>query len=376
MNKIQLTYINAVALSGLFLAGSAYAACPADVSTLTPGTWCEAPNSHLSSVAPAGWSANVMNPWSSAAYDTKRDRLIVWGGGHSDYSGNEIYVFDVNTLKWQRLNNPSDPPGVDTAYAPDGGPTSRHTYNYIEYVPSIDRFCSFGGAGFYSSGQTGTNNTDCFNFDTLRWERKASVPSNGGYIIGAKAVFDPVSQKVYHQTGLGGAFSSYDPATNTWQVQNAYSYMDYYLTAAIDPVRRKMIAVGVNQQVMWDLKNPTAGYTTLSTSGDTTITSAQSPGVVYDPVSDKFVAWSGGANVYTLNMDTRVWTRVAPASTNTVIPTAANNTGTYGRFRYIPSKNAFIVVNSIDENVFIYKLSTGQVVAPPQAPAKPTLTIK
>jgi hypothetical protein len=38
-----------------------------------------------------------MAAWGGGAHDTKRDRLIVWGGGHGDYGGNELYAFDVNT---------------------------------------------------------------------------------------------------------------------------------------------------------------------------------------------------------------------------------------------------------------------------------------
>jgi hypothetical protein len=31
-------------------------------------------------------------------------------------------------------------------------------------------------------------------------------------------------------------------------------------------------------------------------------------------------------------------------------------TGTYGRFQYVPSRNAFILVNAVDQNVYFYKL--------------------
>jgi hypothetical protein len=47
-----------------------------------------------------------------------------------------------------------------------------------------------------------------------------------------------------------------------------------------------------------------------------------------------------------------------PAPTNTITPTAPNQNGTYGRFRYVPSKNVFIVVNSVDENVYFYKFTS------------------
>lgn len=384
MMRLKRAWITLVL--GMAVVGGAHAACPTDIKDLAPGNWCQVPNSHMRSVAydwPAGVTytqngvgvAGVMSLWSGGAYDTKRDRLVVWGGGHFGYAGNEIYAFDVNGQKWVRVNDPSIPVGDNTPYAPDGGPTSRHTYDYVEYVPSIDRFCSFGGAGFYSDGQHGTNNTDCFNFDALKWERKAAIPDVGTTTIGSKAVFDPVTQRVFLQTGLGGTFSSYDPSTDKWSILVSNSYMDYYLTVAIDPVRRKMIAVGDGKQVIWDLNKPGAGYSTLSTSGETAIINTQAPGIVYDPVTDRFVAWAGGPNVYTLNMDSLIWTRVSPAATNTATPTAAEGTGTYGRFRYIPSKNAFIAVNSVDEDVYFYKLAPGQSKRP-ATPGTPTVSIR
>ena len=92
---------------------------------LKPGEWYQVPNSHLYDVRPSGWSANVMEPWSGGAFDTKRDRLLVWGGGHGDYSGNEIYAFDLAQLKWIRLSDPSANTGGDecSGLYPDGRPS-------------------------------------------------------------------------------------------------------------------------------------------------------------------------------------------------------------------------------------------------------------
>src|SRR6516225_3263064 len=101
-------------VSCMLLASAGVHAGP--IQDLAPGTWYEFPNSHLSSVvpspAPAGDPANIMNAWSGGVYDTDREQLIIWGGGHSDYSGNEVYSFGPLTSAtptWQRLTDPSEP---------------------------------------------------------------------------------------------------------------------------------------------------------------------------------------------------------------------------------------------------------------------------
>src|SRR5215467_3275959 len=86
------------ALAGL----SSPRAAAGPIEDLQAGYWYEIPNSHvrqfLPNPVPPGNPAYLMRAWSGGAYDSKRDRLIVWGGGHGDYGGNEIYAFDVNTL--------------------------------------------------------------------------------------------------------------------------------------------------------------------------------------------------------------------------------------------------------------------------------------
>ena len=336
------------------------------IDTMLPGTWYEIPNSKLSSVfpnpAPPGSPTAVIQAWSSGAYDTQRDRLIIWGGGHSDYSGNEIYAFSLATMTWSRLTNPTmDVSGTESSgYYPDGKPRSRHTYDYLEYLgPPFDRLCSFGGSGLYPSGQITVRNTDCFNFASSTWSRYADCPAAG---IGICSAYDPVKKHAWvHGPNSNGQLTEYDPVANTWTARGVAGPGDvYYTNGEIDPVRRRYIAIGNNVAASWNIDAVgTLPRTNLATTGATAIQAVSNPGLAYDPVSDKLVAWSGGTDVYTLNLNTLVWTKVPAAASNTVTPSAPDPRGTYGRFRYVPSKNAFIVVNGTDTNVFVYKLSAG-----------------
>jgi hypothetical protein len=364
---------------------SAYAG---PIEDLKPGEWYEVPNSRMNGVKPAsipsGHGSNnaVISAWNGGAFDTKRNRLIIWGGGHSDYSGNEIYVFDLGTLRWKRLTEPSinpvstsaspDPDGQDPY--PDGTPNPRHTYATSVYIPTIDRYWVAGGSTWRSGPCTAKVWTYDFNANPPQsgWSQQVSDYHGAavGGDCGALAAYDPVRDSVFLLTksSAGDGLYEFDPKNpdSPWTLRNGNTARDLYMTGAIDPGRRKFVAVGgtayggAAKTWMFDIDKRGAPRTTLSTTGAREIESANAPGLAYDPVSDRMVAWDGGANVYTLNLDTRVWTRIAPAATNKVTPPPVTASGgTFNRFQYVPSKNVFVVVNSAAQNVFIYRLSDG-----------------
>ncbi len=343
------------------------------IDSLQPGQWYEVPNSKIRSVVPnpippGDGPAGITRAWSGGAYDTNRDRLIVWGGGHGDYGGNELYTFDINTLKWTRIWGPTNVSLIPPAFPPstcsetysDGNPRSRHTYGGLQYLPNIDRFWNSGGSLYCGSGGA-SSGTWTFNFDALTWERKANFI--GSADLEHVSAYDPLTGKVFF-VNTAAPLHQYDPITDTWTKLTDLS-IGNYKSGTIDPKRRKFVIVGAGVVYAYDLPPKTDfSRKTLITTGANEITSGARIGIVYDPVSDRIIAWNGGADLYSLNLDTLVWTKIPPAPSNTVIPTAAAATGTYGRFQYIPSKNAFIVVNSIDENVFIYKSPSNATPAP------------
>lgn len=349
---------------------------------LEPGHWYQVSNSKLQAVFPSptppGWTGPraVMDAWSGGAYDSNRDRLIVWGGGHCDYAGNELYVFDIQTLSWSRLTEPSTTIAEGVSHYPDGLPSSRHTYDMLSYVPETGKFVSVGGgAGYFcDQPQNYINSTDLFNFALNRWERAANHPSIGNS-TGRVSAYDAATGHVWAHGTYDGKLAEYNPVADTWKAHGSQTYLEIDGKAAIDAQRHEMLVVGGyggNRQILlWDLDNPAAGPKIPSTSGDRTLETQSGIGLVYDPVSDRYVGWDGGSSVYTLNPDTWVWTKVDPATSNSVQGPAANENGTYGRFQYIPSQNAFVVVSRTDGDVFFYKLTEGG----GQAPGAPAPTV-
>ena len=361
------------------------ASAPANpIETLRAGEWYEVPDSPMRKVAfqwPPGTTPTlngigipgIMMCWSGGAYDTKRDRLIIWGGGHAAYSGNEIYVFDVNTLKWERVNDPTlnvDPQNKwpELGVYEDGTPRSSHTYNYIQYVPAMDRFVTLGTWATFSSGNHQTGITFTFDFDSRKWERKSKGIA---YSMGTFTAVDPVTGHLFARGNINAPhFAEWDPLTDKWTNRGEISNRTCYgKTAAIDAIARRFFAVGEGSIYKFDFSRPgNSRQEAIKTEGPQDVVNANTrggrnkredctPGLDYDPVLDRIVGWVGGAEVYTLDLETLTWEQVPAAATNTVTPAGPAERGTYGRFRYVPSKNVYVVVSSVDQNVFFYRLS-------------------
>ena len=287
------------------------------LDTLQPGEWYEAPNTKLSasgvyppSPPPPGNPNAVVAAWSGGTFDTQRQRLILHGGGHGDYAGNELYAFDITTMTWSRPWGPSPNSDIPTTQAAesmdayyDGNPSSVHSYDGMVYLPTQDKLWRGGGSKWSGSGG-GTNAGWFFDFNSLAWERRA-----GSRVLGVSVVseLDPVTGHIFafsdHDT-LG----EYDPVANTW-TDRGFSGHREEMTATIDPVARLMVVVAGNLgSAVWSLDLQTGAQVDRTTTGGSVILGARGgPGLVYDPVLKKIVAWAGGTSVYSLDTSTWAW---------------------------------------------------------------------
>lgn len=350
--------------------GASGAAHPLD--RLAPGHWMEVPDSQMIKVAfewpkdakKHGSVVGTMRTWSGGAYDTKRDRLIIWGGGHNNYAGNEIYVFDVRRLKWERLNDPTldtDPEArlEQTGLYSDGKPRSFHTRDYLEYVPTIDRFCSLGVASPFPRSRRVLQQhqvTWAFDFDAKKWEKKARPPF---HMIAS--AWDPVAGRAWARARAVAYIACWDPLKDVWATRSKRlkSHNNFRVSGVIDPVGRRFLAIGGEFFFAYDIgaEGMLPQKDIVSKGPQDIVSVPMGAAMDYDPVADKLVCWKGGADVFTLDLASMTWEKVPPAAGNAVIPTDPEKRGTYGRWRYIPSKNAYIVVNSVKGNVYFYRLT-------------------
>ena len=142
----------------------------ATISALPEGAWLRANTNNFSDVwAPAELRpldnggnptpSRIIGAWSSFDWDSKRADLIIYGGGHANYSGNDVYRWRASSRQWERMSLPSEvkQDSSKNYVAIDGAlnaPASAHTYDNNIYLPVADKFLSFGGAAY--------NNGDMF----------------------------------------------------------------------------------------------------------------------------------------------------------------------------------------------------------------------
>lgn len=329
--------------------------------------WHELPGTALRTICPPNgfggsdysfhdYCRNVTAAWNSAVMDTRRNRLVVWGGGHSDYLGNELYALDVAAQKITRLTDPGLPvakAGCPESIANDTQPNARHTYDALAYIEHADRLWTFSGSlspcGFFGSG------TWTFDFGNRTWEQrrpKGDIPIPGPGIVSA---YDPNTGKVFLDDGRN--FYSYDVDRDRYEHLGGSNGIGYHSTAVIDPVRRKFVIVGAGRVHVYDVAK-TGGFfgprrRILGTKGGDPIVESSYPGLAFDPVSGRIVAWNGGDTVYSLDLEAATWTPITYPNG----PGRAMPNGTYKRWSYAPGSGVFTVVNAMTGNAFTLRLA-------------------
>ena len=376
----------AIGLSSMLLGGWLTCEAAEDKSfeallrEIKPGEWRQIPDSRMDAVFPRPESTTwgVMGPqavviaWGGAAYDTQRNAFVFNGGGHTDYGGNEVYAFFLESRRWERVTQPSRMRKLDGGQyrTTDGTPVSAHTYDGLEYLPNVDRIFRNGGAEW----QDGHNHdTAAWLFDLGRrsWERKSS--GGGGYVASA---YDPVRGTVYVVSNT--AVHEYDPKRDTWSRRVA-GQPDFQLrVAALDPLNRVLVTDSYRPGVIVYKVEPagTVGVRSFEATQGATEWGKKMLALEYDPLRKVLVAWAGGRETAYLDAKSMTWRRFAN-SQSADAPVKARDAdypasgAIYGRWRYVPKYDLFIGYNNPRRNVWVWKpaaLSAGDASAPAPEP--------
>jgi hypothetical protein len=190
------------------------------------------------------------------------------------------------------------------------------------------------------------------------------LPANSHGPVFNVSAYDPASGSALMV--WGGSLWRYTYATNAYALLSTDAAVPFAATGVIDPKRKLFIFFGTGYQT-------TAPYVkaislaagsnyalqdwSAQVSGCGALAGANYPGLAYDPVLDRIVGWpNAGGTVYIFNPDTKACT--AQSFPNGPTNSArANGAGTFGRFAYFPSLNAYAVVSDWDQDAYLLRLS-------------------
>lgn len=304
-----------------------------------------------------------------------------WGGGHTDYRGNELYYRDllVASPAWVRVNDPSDladyghSVGTDTTYS-DGRIRSSHVYNALVYVPGVGPAM----AGLSSRATDGGHGSSAiFTVNTTTGAFTASsTATNSGSGTGVAACFDGTrgTQGSIWMRRVGTSYiQRHDYAADTrvnvggqeaWAGQCSLAMHpsgSYMLVGNGDPDQGQTVSGG------WCVFDPATGtyyYPTFSGS----VSGGLWPGFcqpVWVASLGKFCAWDNdtdrhlittltpGANPFS---DTWTISALTVDGGNTVTPSAAPAAGTYGQFSHIPAAGILTMCATATHPGYFFKL--------------------
>lgn len=316
---------------------------------------------------PAENCAAVLSAWGGGVWDPAQRQLLIWGGGHADYAGNEVYGFSLTSGKWQRLTPPTASAQIRDsvdAYA-DGTPVSRHTYDSIAFLTNRNRMFATGGARWRDGGSLRT--TWLWNPGDRTWQRLADYPfSVGSGTYYSATAFDSDNDRVLLRNDIG-LFAMNLP-TGQWSQLANFGEAPYfpnfaqanYRRGVFEPARKLFFALGGEQPggradvFVWDTATNTDRTAEWQGTGATEVIRASAPGADFDSAADAIVAFRDGAPAI-WSLATKVWTR-SPATGG---PTHTTSNGIYGRWRYVPHVNAFVLVAHPDEDVWFFKHTAG-----------------
>lgn len=372
---------NAFAIAPPAAGAPAWATSQTDKTWIAPATSFETIRDVLPSSIPIGSNspAGLVEAWSSGRYGTYNDHPGYFhnGGGHVDYSGNEVYFFDLIDQRWYRITNPStDVSGSGGTSYNDGKPRAVHTYGHIVWTPGF--LWMMGQAGPYPDDGT-SYSTWRLNLSTLAWALTTSDwPDRAFDGVEAASYYSP-SRGVIYTLGQPGEIWSTNVSTAvmTHISSDVVTGGNLHSGSAFSEDLGALFYFSENGDLSaFDVANPGSGWRDLTISGTFSISEAY-PGMLWHPGSKKLIFWgntTGLTSVKTLSPPTATPTTFSqllgtwPAATVTatgggVTPDGppSGGQGVHKRFDLMEDpfdigRDWLFLFNNIDESPKLYKL--------------------
>ncbi len=284
-----------------------------------------------------GWGGpkETFFAWGSAATDG--ERMYFFGGGHHHYRGNDIKVYDFETLSWSRLYDPAyvtkETHGAgDRRYVPEVGPRATHIYDGMVYSEKTNALFMWGHYNFYA-----------WRFDLDVWAEtkdpwqawsRFSLPKADGrspnfYRAAVLANGNILVHGSRYAKGRGTMFV-FDPEQRAYVGRSGIQFVISALTAVGNQAYGRSVRDG--KLDVYDSNGRRTGTIDLPPgfSGN---------GMAHHPGRDMLVLWNGGADTLVYDLHAERWQQVGTLADN--VPQGARR-GPYGRWQYLPEHDVFV----------------------------------
>lgn len=365
---------------------------------------------------------SIIAAWSSMAWDSNRGNIIIYGGGHANYPGNEVYFWESSTRNWVRASLPSEVKQIAGGHyeSIDGvfnAPVSAHTYDNSEFFPILNRFVTFGGAAFNTGTRyihTNGSPTGPYFFDPAladgnavggttgsqvnpqlfpdvigknMWSNRDNLTSSASNAILPNYFINTVSayaeennvDVLYLQTNANlfrySAYSNSDSSQDTYEVAGKVAAGSTFAgqgAGAYDPQRKIFVRTAGSIFTFWNLDQPQGVvpsnviFTPQVTGGTFNLSRLVYYGLDYDHQRQVFLLWDGGQDVWQLippqDLSSGNWVlnRVTPEGPS--IPQQGSVVNPIlGKWKYARALDAFIgLFDSRSGDVWVYKPTNWQ----------------
>jgi len=335
----------------------------ADLAALPDKSWSQIPDTRMTSVASTLLYDGVSTccgfaiyAYSGAVKDTKNGRILFWGGGHGDYYGNEVYQFDLKTLRWERLTEPSPKSTTECTTTgqihtfSDGEPKSRHTYDQMVYIPDQNKLWAHGGS--ICGPGSGINDLWTFDLETKTWtDLNPSLTYSWNMNLAYSAEYDPKTKVIYYF--MRSSIKTFNTATDNWAtLPTAFSHPSDR-SSLLHPRIRKIVTYGgylnSNKVSVFDIDKQMVDYPSVPAN----LPERRAPGWAFDSRNELFMAYGGYSyekrDVWYYNVETNNWF-------SELIPNGPDgNQFHYERFVYDDVNDVTYFFRSPYEDVWVLK---------------------
>jgi|GEM_PF-368008 len=325
---------------------------------------------------------SIVYAWGGAAYDSKRNGLHLFGGGHSDGKWNGLLFFSLDSYRWS-VTDPGSPASAITGTKDswgsdakgnglnaDGKPMASHMWYGIAYIPETDQlFLGARNNAMYDFANKAwrqpvlDRNHSLWANDIQAWPYKGKIyefcggPANGQMTEYGGKVFDPAlsttnddgSQAVGRYADVSGLPGKFKCLWEQWAV-NMPERGEVFRFRPGDPDNKPHVLKLDNLAQSYEIDTADKGWDALrNLPGFTAQNPLANGAVAFAPgatrAQDRVYVLEQGASGKLWELNPNDWTGHVVSTTGT--QPSGSRYGYYGRFVYDRKHKVLMALYSV-----------------------------